>query len=198
MEQYIKLFLRSIITGTVISLAGTVYLSVNEKIIGAILFSYALMIVVKLSMPLFTGRIGFLGRENYKSIATILIGNFCGILGMVEMLKYTRNYQAIHSKASELVAAKYADNNVSLLILSILCGMVMYLAVVSYNKSKSDVLIILSIVLFILSSFEHCIANFFFITLAGNLEWTKLGIMILGNAIGSIVLHQTLKYSLTD
>lgn len=68
----------------------------------------------------------------------------------------------------------------------------MYLAVDNYRKSQSWLFVIFPIVIFILSGFEHSIANMFYLTLADewSLEALRLtAIGILGNAVGSWMVN---------
>ena len=65
----------------------------------------------------------------------------------------------------------------------------MFLAVVEFSINKSLIIIIFSIMIFILSNYEHSIANMFYFNII--MKWnfesiTKIIIMILGNAIGSL------------
>ena len=91
-----------------------------------------------------------------------------------------------------MVAPKLQDSSLSVLLLSIGCGAMMYLAVDSYRKSKSWLFVIMPIVIFILSGFEHSIANMFYISLAGEWGWEAIritAIAIVGNGIGSWLLN---------
>lgn len=68
----------------------------------------------------------------------------------------------------------------------------MYLAVDNYRKSQSWLFVIFPIVIFILSGFEHSIANMFYLTLADEwgLEALRLTAMgIVGNAVGSWMVN---------
>ena len=71
----------------------------------------------------------------------------------------------------------------------------MYIAVNNYKKSSNNfgkyIGIFMCVIVFILSGFEHCIANMFYFSLAK--IWSLkalgyLGLMILGNSIGSILI----------
>ena len=69
----------------------------------------------------------------------------------------------------------------------------MYLAVNGYKEAKDNFAkyagVFLAVSVFILSGFEHCVANIYYFTTAN--MWSLqaigyLGIMILGNAIGGM------------
>ena len=68
------------------------------------------------------------------------------------------------------------------------CGVMMYLAIDNYNKAKNIVFIIAPVMIFILSGFEHSIANMFYFNLAGQYDFKSLGYilaMLIGNGIGA-------------
>lgn len=188
-------FIKSALTGLVISIAGTAYLSINNPIIGAIIFSFALITIVKLDLSLFTGKVGYIGRNNYKDILITLLGNFIGIFIYTRIFIVTRNYKTLVNRANEIVSTKLNDSNISILILSVFCGIVMYIAVESYRRKKNDLLLIMCVVVFIFSAYEHCIANFFYLSLTNSYDLLKLSLMIFGNAIGSIGFHKAMNFT---
>ena len=57
MEKF-KLFRYSLLAGLMIAIGGTVNLSVENKVVGAFLFSIGLFTVVNQQFALFTGRVG--------------------------------------------------------------------------------------------------------------------------------------------
>lgn len=77
-------------------------------------------------------------------------------------------------------------------MLAVGCGAMMFLAVDSYRRSQSWLFVILPIVIFILSGFEHSIANMFYLSLADAWDWDALRITLLaiaGNAVGSWLVN---------
>ena len=67
-------------------------------------------------------------------------------------------------KVLKIVSVKVADDPVSLFILAIFCGMLMFTAVDAFKNDKlpavcRPVMVFLCVMVFILSGFEHCIAN---------------------------------------
>ncbi len=66
----------------------------------------------------------------------------------------------------------------------------MYLAIDNYNKSKNIVFIIAPVMIFILSGFEHSIANMFYFNLSGIYSFRVfcyILVMLVGNGIGAKV-----------
>ena len=73
---------------------------------------------------------------------------------------------------------------------SIGCGMIMYLTVSTYNKNPNVLIVIIGIMLFILSGYEHCIAYIAYSGMALDINFNILGISILGNSLGSIFIYR--------
>lgn len=64
----------------------------------------------------------------------------------------------------------------------------MYLAIDNYNKSKNILFIIAPVMIFILSGFEHSVANMFYFHFAGAYSFKAFGyliVMLAGNGIGA-------------
>ena len=84
-----------IIAGIGIGIGGTVYLSVENGIIGAFLFGIGLLAVVVFKLQLFTGKIGYLvvNKPSYLiELALTWIGNFIGTFIVGNIIQYTRIY----------------------------------------------------------------------------------------------------------
>ena len=98
--------------------------------------------------------------------------------------------------AKEIVAVKSADSLISLFILSVFCGVMMYIAAegtrrTPYGSTFQLSLVMLPVAVFILCGFEHCVADVYYYALAG-FSWDallRILIIIAGNSLGSILLH---------
>ena len=190
-----KHLIKSILAGIMIAIGTTVYLSLENKIVGSFLFSIGLFIILTKELNLYTGKVGYIFNNNLsyiKEVLITLIGNFIGTFSVSSVLKFTRISNNITLEAQKLCIIKLNDNVLSVFILSILCGILMYLAVNGYKESKSDFPkyagVFLCVSVFILSGFEHCVANMCYFTLANMWSlktFAYLGIMILGNGLGS-------------
>lgn len=180
-----------------ISIGGIVYLSVDNPVIGSFLFSIGLLMVCMYQMNLYTGMIGNIIVNSPKYILTLiisLIGNLSATLLVGRIMRLTR-YNNISIRASSIVNLKLNDNLLSIFILSLFCGILMYIAVNNYKTVKSEIGkyigIFMCVMVFILCGFEHCVANMFYFSLAGALTFKTLLyliVMILGNSIGSIII----------
>ena len=189
-KQLYNTFVIAVLAGIMIGFGGVIYLMCANKMVGALLFSFGLLTIVCQGFALYTGRIGYFREYGIWSILTTIAGNFVGTWVVAKGFSLSRHTVDI----AAVVAPKLADSSLSIFLLSIGCGAMMYLAVDSYRKSKSWLFVIMPIVIFILSGFEHSIANMFYLSLAG--EWGVdalriTAIAIVGNGIGSWMINAT-------
>jgi len=181
-----------------IAIGGTVFLSIENKVIGASLFSIGLFGVLIYNLNLYTGKIGYLitnfNLKYIKELIITLIGNFIGACSVGFILRYTRIYDKIYEKSLILANTKLNDNILSIFILSIFCGLLMYYAVNGFKKQTDFgkyLVVYLGVAVFILCGFEHCIANMYYFSVADIWSLKTLGytgIMVLGNSLGSFII----------
>ncbi len=193
-----KVLFKSFLAGIMIAIGGTVFLSIENKVIGASLFSIGLFGVLIYNLNLYTGKIGYLitnlNLKYIKELIITLIGNFIGACSVGFILRYTRIYDKIYEKSLILANAKLNDNILSIFILSIFCGLLMYYAVNGFKKQTDFgkyLVVYLGVAVFILCGFEHCIANMYYFSVADIWSLKTLGytgIMVLGNSIGSFII----------
>lgn len=198
MKHNIEILIKSILAGIMIGIGGTIYLSLDDKIVGSILFAIGLFIIVVYSFNLYTGKIGYLinnfNKKYIRELIITLIGNFIGTLFVGFILKYTRIYTMISEKAKTLADIKLNDTLISILILSFFCGILMYLAVNTYKEVKDIgkyLAVFLGVIVFILCGFEHCIANMYYFSVSSTWSLNTLLyllVMILGNSLGGILI----------
>ena len=90
--------------------------------------------------------------------------------------------------SAPLVMGKLEKSMPHIFFLSVFCGILMYLAIDNYNRSKQIIFVILPVMIFILSGFEHSVANMFYFHLAGvysGKSFLRLVVMLAGNGIGA-------------
>lgn len=195
MKKNIKMFLLAIGAGLAISIGGTVYLSVDNKIIGSLLFAVGLYAIVLNGLFLYTGKVGYLVVQSDKIeylglLAITWLGNLAGTwIGAVAVLN-TR-IQGIRENAVGICETKLADEPLSIFLLAIFCGILMYIAVDGFKEKENPLILFFCVSVFILSGFEHCIANMFYFSIAG--AWSLktivyLIIMTLGNSLGGVLI----------
>lgn len=198
MKYNMEILIKSILAGIMIGIGGTIYLSLDNKIVGSILFAIGLFVIVVYGFNLYTGKIGYLiNNFNIKYIRELIItllGNFIGTFFVGFILKYTRIYTMISEKAKILAEIKLNDTLISILILSFFCGILMYLAVNTYKEVKDIgkyLAVFLGVIVFILCGFEHCIANMYYFSVSSTWSLNTLLyllVMILGNSLGGILI----------
>lgn len=189
----LKKFISGVCAGLMIAIGGTVFLSCDNKYIGAALFSVALFCICTKGYSLFTGKIGFIPESHTKEDLSVL---FLGLLGnavSTVLLGLAVSYAlpAAGAAAAAICEAKLSQEALQTFIRAFFCGVLMYLAVSIYREKNSALGIFLCIPTFILSGFEHSIANMFYFGVSGvlNLESALyILIVLLGNAAGGTVL----------
>lgn len=192
MKKLYNTFALAVMSGIMIGFGGVVFLMCENRVVGSLLFSFGLLTIVCQGFALYTGRVGYFRQYGWAQMAVTLAGNFVGTFIMAKLFALTR--LPIGEAVQGIVATKLADSTLSLFVLAVGCGAMMYLAVDNYRKSKSWLFVIMPIVIFILSGFEHSIANMFYLSLADAWGWEAIRITIiaiLGNALGSWMVNAT-------
>ena len=196
-KENISVLSKGIYAGIMIGIGGTIYLSVSNQVVGAILFAIGLLTICVYKMNLYTGMIGYIleNKLGYlKTLILTLLGNFIGTLITAYLVLNTR-IASIGIRAKEISMIKINDSYLSVFILAIFCGILMYIAVNNFKKREDSIIKYLSIficvVVFILCGFEHCIANMYYISLAK--AWSSksaisMVFMIFGNSFGAIIM----------
>ena len=205
MKDNFKILVRAILAGVMISIGGTIFLTCESKLLGAFLFSIGLYAICAFGLNLYTGKIGYVIDNKPKYLIELLItliGNLIGTIGSGYLLFLTRGGEKLRSTASAICDIKLNDNLLSIFILAIFCGIIMYLAVDLFKRLTDFgkyMGIFMGITVFILAGFEHCVANMYYFSAANMWGWKTIlyvFIMILGNSVGSILLALGMKYGL--
>ena len=195
MKKMGNIFCKAVLAGIAIAIGGIIYLSVENKIIGALLFTVGLYAIVLNGLFLYTGKVGYLVVEKDKKeylliLLTTWIGNLVGTaIGAFAFLN-TRN--ALVAQNVDIICdAKLDDTPLSIFILAVFCGFLMYIAVDGFKEKGNPIILFMGVSVFILCGFEHCIANMFYFSLAG--AWSGkaflyLLIMTIGNSVGGILI----------
>ena len=137
-----------------------------------------------MGLNLFTGKCGFLVEDKIplRELLVILIFNLVAGYGMGLV------YAAIDPGIVEAAVGKVAGWEVSWAFLgkSVMCGVIMYVAVAMYRKG-TPLGAIFGVPLFIFCGFQHCIANVVTMGVAGAIDVSILA-CILGNFVGSLAM----------
>ncbi|MBQ9301079.1 MAG: formate/nitrite transporter family protein [Clostridia bacterium] len=179
--------------GLLIAIGGSVFLACDNRYAGAVLFSVALLCICLKGYALFTGKVGFLpekhGREELSVLLLGLLGNAAGTVLGGWLIRV--GLPALGSAAQTLCEAKLAQLPAQTLIRALFCGILMYLAVSVYRDQKTVLGILFCIPVFILSGFEHSIADIFYFAASGIVSLKAFGflmLVILGNSLGGMLL----------
>ena len=193
----------AVIAGMLIGMGGTVYLSQSNPVVGSFLFAIGLFTIVAFQLHLYTGKIGYLPFQKPEYLVELVItwvGNLVGTGITAMMVKYSRIGGGLIEKVTPIVEVKLSDGFMSIFFLAVFCGMLMFIAVDTYRNMQGSTLrfigIFVSVMVFILSGFEHVIANMYYFSLAG--AWSghcmaSIAVMTLGNSVGGMLIPVYLK-----
>lgn len=184
MNYYFKSFINSIFAGFLIFISSLLYLKClenNLQWLGAILFSIGLLAILEFQFNLFTGRIGYIRKlKEIPELLLILLGNSIGCLPAL-----------LFDFSHEIVTNKLQIPWYQIFILSIICGIFIYIAVETFKRNMKWVTL-LAIPAFILCGGEHCIADICFIfltkTFTIDLLWF-IPLITIGNSIGALIIN---------
>lgn len=183
MNKWLELIRKSAGAAVLIGLGNFALLKLGNPI-GPIIFAFGLLGVCYLGQNLFTGKCGFLFQDKIPvlELLTILVVNL--VAGYLVGMAFAAADPSIVPAASDKVASW--DFSMAYFIKSVLCGVVMYLAVAIYKKG-SPLGIIFGIPLFIFCGFQHCIANVITMGVATGFSWS-LVLAVAGNFAGSLII----------
>lgn len=190
----INLILPSILAGVAIGIGGVIYLSIENKVIGAVLFSIGLYLICVHNLNLFTGKVGYVIQNQPTYIIDLLIiwfGNLVGTIITSNLIRNSRIGERITEAAELICIGKLNDTLISLFILGIFCGILMYGAVEGYKRTSNPLILLMGVSTFILCGFEHCVADMFYFSMADVAfpdSFLRLIIITLGNTFGALAL----------
>lgn len=189
----------SIVAGMMIAIGGIIFLTLSG-LEGALLFSMGLLTILCLKLELFTGKAGLLATKEITpgKLLEIWIGNFIGTLGMALMLLLTPRGAELSNKAMEIVAIRLANGFFVNLIYGIFCGMLMFMAVKTWQFTNGNPFYaIMPVGIFIVCGFNHCVADMFYLHM-GCLHFSDYWVLIpttIGNLIGCNIIPWAINQS---
>ncbi len=196
-----KIFISAILAGISISLGGTIFLSLDDKVIGSFLFAVGLFCVCTGGLHLFTGKVCyacFNDRDYAISLPIIWLGNLVGAFLTATVIGLSR-IGNISEKASQMCEVKGNDSLLSLFVLGIFCNVFIFIAVEGYKTipdAGKYLAIIFGVMGFILCGTEHCVADMFYVSVAK--AWSfdfliRIIVITAGNSLGGIAAACLLK-----
>ncbi len=189
----LKYIIDGIKAGIMIAIGGSVFLACENRVVGAVLFTVALLCICLKGYNLFTGKICYIPEKHDKEAFKLLFGGLLGNIVSTIPIGFAISYAnpAIFEAAKTVCEAKLAQAPLQTLIRAIFCGVLIYLAVSTFREKNTLSGIIFCIPVFILSGFEHSIANMFYFGASGVLGLETavyILIVIIGNSIGGMLM----------
>lgn len=193
LRQRCAALLKALLAGFLIGIGGMVFLACDNRYVGALLFSVALLSILLLKFNLYTGMIGYVTQNGLPFAIDTLIAVFGNFLGA-----FVAGW--IRPEAGNVVAlceARLQKPVSTVLFDAFLCGIMIFLCVEPFKKKGMVLPLFLCIPTFILCGFEHCIADAFYfasarlLTAPGTAVFLLLA--ILGNAAGGLFLPLSMK-----
>ncbi len=185
--------IKSILAGLMIGIGGTVYLSCESRLAGALLFTTGLITICNMGYLLITGKVCY-ALENdagyIVTLALITLGNLiaCVLYGAAA----GRYLPQVAEKAAAVCAPKLLQPAGQTFFLGVMCGILMYIAVVTYRRQEGMpryLGIVTCVPAFILCGFEHSVADAVYLSIAGLPAgtWRFLLVVLAGNAVGGLL-----------
>lgn len=177
-------YAKAVMAGAMIGIGDAALVIVENKYIAAVLFAVALLSIIELKLPLYTGRIGkVLKNKNYADCLLYLCCNAVGCASICLLLPAAN--ETFFKNVPNTAAAKYGKSFAAMFVAGILCNVLIHIAV----SAKRELITVLCVAGFILCGFEHSIADVGFLLFAPNLgiALLKWVLVLLGNTVGGIV-----------
>lgn len=191
-----KIFLSALLAGAVVAVGGTVFLSVENTVVGSLFFTVGLFVICTRGLHLFTGKVCYVFDNDLsyaKTLPVIWLGNLAGAVLTAAAEQFTR-LSALDVRAQAICQTKLAEPLGGAFILAVLCNVMIYIAVEGYRSNPHELgkylALFFGVCVFILCGFEHCVANMYYFTMGG--AWSArtvlyLLVMTLGNAAGGVL-----------
>lgn len=193
LRKHLYIFILAVLAGAAISIGGCVFLILDNRLVGALMFTVGLYAVCVHGLNLYTGKVGYVVNESLSyclELAVIWLGNLAGTCLSALAISTTR-IAPVFPRAVKLCEIKVNDSLIGLFLLGIFCGFLMFVAVDGYKTTKNPIILFMGVAVFILCGFEHCIADMFYFSMAN--MWsarTVLCILVitLGNSLGGMLI----------
>lgn len=176
-----KVFISGILAGLFIGLGYFGYLSIIESGVngaslfyGALIFSVGLVMILIAGGDLFTGNclvtMGCFNKKYKfrlvaKNLGLVYLGNFVGALFLVALIYFGGMGKNVEWGVLKIAITKTDATFIELLLRGILCNilvaMAVYISYASKNIAGKILAAILPVMLFVVSAFEHSVANMF-------------------------------------
>lgn len=179
---------QGVLSGMLVGIGVVINTVADNRYAGAMLFSLALLTIIQCGLKLYTGKIGFAGTVPAKELAVMLVTNLAGVL--IPVLSIASQRKEVMEKLMEVSGNKFNNSFLAMFIFGCFCGALMFIAV----YCKNALITVFCIMVFILSGYEHCIADFPYLIV--NLSMINIGkflCVVAGNSVGSILTHYLIR-----
>jgi len=217
-NRWLSFWVDGMLSGLMIGVGGIVNLSCENRYLGAFLFSLGLFSIIQFRYGLYTGKVGYIVNRDKAYIGETfftLLANAVGAAvtaGLIYLTRFAQNATVsgldvtLVDRAQASMQTKLDDSLLSSLILAFFCGLMMFTAVEGHRCCATKrnfvgglFLVVMPIMVFILSGFNHCVADIFYFFLAGcpNVSRALLYFLmvIVGNALGGMLIPFLKKFS---
>lgn len=175
---------QSILSGILVGIGIVVNTLTSNQYIGAMLFSIALLVIIECELKLYTGKIGYFNIASIKDLVIMLIGN---LIGVIIPILISLNKDGAYEQFLYISEIKFSNGYLELFLYGLMCGILMFVAV----HCKKTIITVFCIMTFILSGYEHCVADFPYLCINFNIEHLlKFLCIVVGNSFGSIATNQ--------
>lgn len=196
----LSVFINGILAGLAFSLGGVAYLSIDSRYLSSAVFTVGLFVVFTYGFGFYTSKIGYAFGQNLRQnlmLIPLWFGNLLGSVAMGLIFSLTREsiFNKLFERANEICGYKLADTTIGILILSLLCGVLMFIATDVFKNAKTGaqkyLVLFLASMTFVLCQFEHFALSAFYFTVANafNLKavWYII-VMTVGNSLGALII----------
>jgi formate/nitrite transporter FocA (FNT family) len=205
--KYLKILISSFIAGLLISISGLIYLGcagyigVNGNLVGGLLSTTGLLLICLYGYNLFTFKFGYIVENKIIYVLELfftLVGNYLGTLIMslimrgTDLMKDGTNFM---NALNSYMVNRENENILSILILSLICGILIYFAYNTYKKAEQPIARFLTLIVIgtviVIANLEHGMFDMFMYSLYkpfdGGLT-VKVIYMIMANCLGTIIV----------
>jgi len=168
-----KIFLSAILAGAVIAFGGTVFLSVENTVVGSLFFTIGLFVVCTRGLHLFTGKVCYVFDNDMayaKTLPVIWLGNLAGT-SLIALAEKCTRLVSLSARAQGICELKLSEPLFGAFILAVFCNVMIYIGVEGYRSNPHELgkylALFFGVCVFILCGFEHCVANMYYFTMGG-------------------------------
>lgn len=193
-------FIKAIMGGICIGIGGAAYLSCGNPIVGSLIFSIGLLLICMNGFKLFTGSISYVRLEtgSIVNVLVILVGNIVGAW-FIGLIFYMSKPELMDKTAA--ICLRKIDEGWRIIPLAFMCNVLIFFAVDLFTRQTLNHFVrvftlVLCIMTFILSGYEHCIANVFYFSAVQLFDAKVFAYLLLNvifNAVGGICIYRFIR-----